>query len=90
MILMKWRGPGSKRSRHINIGHFCLKEIADQTEVIIEHFEHVRQYLIEVLNLIEKVTVQALRMNRIWTQRVHVLKRSLRADAYLGGVSATY
>lgn len=35
---MKCRGPGSKRSRHINIGHFCLKEIADQTEVIIEHF----------------------------------------------------
>ena len=35
---MKCRGPGSERSRHINIGHFCLKEIADQTEVIIEHF----------------------------------------------------
>ena len=37
MALMKRGGPGSERSRHINIRHFWLKEKVDQEEVIIEH-----------------------------------------------------
>ena len=37
MALMKRGGPGSERSRHINIRHFWLKEKVDQDEVIIEH-----------------------------------------------------
>ena len=37
MALMKRGGPGSERSRHINIRHFWLSERVDQGEVIIEH-----------------------------------------------------
>ena len=37
MALMKRGGPGSERSRHINIRHFWLKERVDTDEVIIEH-----------------------------------------------------
>jgi hypothetical protein len=37
MALMKRGGPGSERSRHINIRHFWLSERVDASEVIIEH-----------------------------------------------------
>jgi len=37
MALMKRGGPGSERSRHINIRHFWLAERVDGGEVIIEH-----------------------------------------------------
>ena len=37
MALMKRGGPGSERSRHINIRHFWLSEKVDQGEVIIEN-----------------------------------------------------
>jgi hypothetical protein len=37
MALMKRGGPGSERSRHINIRHFWLKERVAKGEVIIEH-----------------------------------------------------
>lgn len=37
MALMKRGGPGSERSRHINIRHFWLKERVDSGEVIVEH-----------------------------------------------------
>jgi hypothetical protein len=37
MALMKRGGPGSERSRHINIRHFWLTERVDNGEVIIEH-----------------------------------------------------
>jgi hypothetical protein len=37
MALMKRGGPGSERSRHINIRHFWLAERVDGGEVVIEH-----------------------------------------------------
>ena len=37
MALMKRGGPGSERSRHINIRHFWLSERVDKGEVVIEH-----------------------------------------------------
>jgi hypothetical protein len=37
MALMKRGGPGSERSRHINIRHFWLSEKVADREVIIEH-----------------------------------------------------
>ena len=37
MALMKRGGPGSERSRHINIRHFWLSEKVADKEVIIEH-----------------------------------------------------
>jgi len=37
MALMKRGGPGSERSRHINIRHFWLKEKVNNGEVVIEH-----------------------------------------------------
>jgi len=37
MALMKRGGPGSERSRHINIRHFWLTERVEKGEVIIEH-----------------------------------------------------
>ncbi len=37
MALMKRGGPGSERSRHINIRHFWLTERVDKGEVVIEH-----------------------------------------------------
>ena len=37
MALMKRGGPGSERSRHINIRHFWLAERVDKGEVLIEH-----------------------------------------------------
>jgi hypothetical protein len=37
MALVKRGGPGSERSRHINIRHFWLSEKVAQEEVIIEH-----------------------------------------------------
>lgn len=37
MALMKRGGPGSERSRHINIRHFWVAERVDAGEVVIEH-----------------------------------------------------
>ena len=37
MALMKRGGPGSERSRHINIRHFWICERVANQEVIIEH-----------------------------------------------------
>jgi hypothetical protein len=37
MALMKRGGPGSERSRHINIRHFWLCEKVKDGEVVIEH-----------------------------------------------------
>lgn len=37
MALMKRGGPGSERSRHINIRHFWICEKVAHHEVIIEH-----------------------------------------------------
>ena len=37
MALMKRGGPGSERSRHINIRHFWLCEKVTDGEVVIEH-----------------------------------------------------
>ena len=37
MALMKRGGPGSERSRHINIRHFWVKERVDSGEIVIEH-----------------------------------------------------
>ena len=50
MALMKRGGPGSDRSRHINIRHFWLCEKVADGEVIIEHLgtEHM------VANLLTK------------------------------------
>jgi hypothetical protein len=37
MALMKRGGPGSERSRHINIRHFWVKERVDGGEVVMQH-----------------------------------------------------
>ena len=37
MALIKRGGPGSERSRHINIRHFWLSEKVKQKEVVLEH-----------------------------------------------------
>jgi hypothetical protein len=37
MALIKRGGPGSERSRHINIRHFWLSEKVAQKEVMLEH-----------------------------------------------------
>jgi hypothetical protein len=37
MALMKRGGPGSERSRHINIRHFWVKERVDGGEVVVQH-----------------------------------------------------
>jgi hypothetical protein len=37
MALIKWGGPGSERSRHINIRHFILAERAAADDVVIKH-----------------------------------------------------
>ena len=37
MALMKRGGPGSEKSRHINIRHFWLSEKVAMNEVVIEH-----------------------------------------------------
>jgi len=44
MALMKRGGPGSERSRHINIRHFWLKEKVDGGEVIVEHLSTERMF----------------------------------------------
>jgi hypothetical protein len=43
MALIKRGGPGSERSRHINIRHFWLTEKVAQEEVVIQHLgtEHM-------------------------------------------------
>ena len=44
MALMKRGGPGSERSRHINIRHFWLSEKVSDKEVIIEHLGTERMF----------------------------------------------
>jgi hypothetical protein len=44
MALMKRGGPGSERSRHINIRHFWLSEKVEDHEVIIEYLGTEKMY----------------------------------------------
>ena len=44
MALMKRGGPGSERSRHINIRHFWVAEKVDNREVIIEHLSTEKMF----------------------------------------------
>jgi len=44
MSLVKRDGPGSKRSRHINIRHFWVVERMTAEEVIVEHLGMDRMY----------------------------------------------
>jgi hypothetical protein len=44
MALMKLGGPGSERSRHINIRHFWLCEKVTDGEVIIEHLSNTGMF----------------------------------------------
>ena len=44
MALMKRGGPGSERSRHINIRHFWVAEKVDNQEVIIEHLSMEKMF----------------------------------------------
>ena len=37
MALIKRGGPGSKRSRHINIRHFRLNEKVTEREIVLKH-----------------------------------------------------
>jgi hypothetical protein len=44
MALMKRGGPGSERSRHINIRHFWMKEKVDDGEVVVRHLSTERMF----------------------------------------------
>lgn len=44
MALMKRGGPGSERSRHINIRHFWLSEKVAEGEVVIEHLRTEKMF----------------------------------------------
>ena len=61
MALVKRGGPGSERSRHINIRHFWLSERVAQKEVVLEHLGTENMFA----NILTK-PVQGAQFEREW------------------------